>query len=79
MHVRARTHTHTHTRIVVQMLSCLILCDPMKRSTPGCPVLDCLLEFAQTHVHRAGDAIQPSHPCPHSEPQLPPQEILQDQ
>ena len=26
------------------------------------PVLHCLLELAQTHVHWVGDAIQPSHP-----------------
>ena len=32
------------------------LCDPMDCSTPGFPVLR-LLEFAQTHVHRVGDAI----------------------
>ena len=31
-------------------------------STPGFPVLPCLLEFAQTHVHRVGDAIQPFYP-----------------
>ena len=31
----------------------------MDCSTPGFPVQ--LLEFAQTHVHRVGDAIQPSH------------------
>ena len=37
-------------------------CDPMNRSTPGLPVHHQLLEFTQTHVHRAGDAIQPSHP-----------------
>ena len=30
-------------------------------STPGFPVLHYLPEFAQTHVHRVGDAIQPSH------------------
>ena len=29
---------------------------------PGFPVLHHLLEFAQTHVHWVGDAIQPSHP-----------------
>ena len=39
-----------------------ILCDPMKRSTPGLPVHNQLPEFTQTHVHRVGDAIQPSHP-----------------
>ena len=34
----------------------------MDCSTPGFPVLHYLLEFAQTHVHWVGDAIQPSHP-----------------
>ena len=42
--------------------SCPILCDPMNRSTPGLPVLHQLPEFTHTHVHRVGDAIQPSHP-----------------
>ena len=41
---------------------CLTLCDPMDCSTPGLPVHHQFLEFAQTHVHRIGDAIQPSHP-----------------
>ena len=31
-------------------------------STPGFPVHHQLLEFAQTHVHCASDALQPSHP-----------------
>ena len=30
--------------------------------TPDFPVHHQLPELAQTHVHRAGDAIQPSHP-----------------
>ena len=38
------------------------LCDPMDCSMPGFPVHHHLLELAQTPVHRAGDAIQPSHP-----------------
>ena len=42
--------------------SCPTLCDPMHCSTSGFPVLHHLLELAQTHVHRVGDAIQPSHP-----------------
>ena len=42
--------------------SCLTLCDPMNRSTPGLPVHHKLQEFTQTHAHRVGDAIQPSHP-----------------
>ena len=42
--------------------SCPTLCDPMNRSTPGLLVHHQLPEFTQTHVHRVGDAIQPSHP-----------------
>ena len=42
--------------------SCPTLCDPMNRSTPGLPVHHQLPEFTQIHVHRVGDAIQPSHP-----------------
>ena len=34
----------------------------MNRSTPGLPVHYQLPEFTQTHAHRVGDAIQPSHP-----------------
>ena len=34
----------------------------MNCSTPGLPVHHQLPEFTQTHVHRVGDAIQPSHP-----------------
>ena len=41
---------------------CPTLCNPMNRSTPGLPVHHQLLEFTQTHVHRVGDAIQPSQP-----------------
>ena len=55
--------------------SCLTLCDPMNSSTPGLPVHHQLPEFTQTHVHRVGDGIQPSHPsvipfssCPQSLP-----------
>ena len=41
---------------------CPTLCDPMDCSMPGFPVRHQLLEPTQTHVHRIGDAIQPSHP-----------------
>ena len=44
---------------------CPTLCDPMNCSTPGLPVHHQLPEFTQTHVHRVGYAIQPSHPCCH--------------
>ena len=52
--------------------SCPTLRDPMDCSMPGLPVLHYLPEFALTHVHWVGDAIQPSYPvvpfsfCPQS-------------
>ena len=46
---------------VVQSLSHVLLCDPMDCSRPGFPVLHCLLEFAQNHVHGVSDVIRPSH------------------
>ena len=42
--------------------SCPTLCNPIACSTPSFPVLHRLPQFAQTHVHWADDAIQPSHP-----------------
>ena len=39
--------------------SCLTLCNPMNRSTPGLPVHQQLPEFTQTHVHRV--SVQSSH------------------
>ena len=41
--------------------SCPTLCNPMNLSIPGLHVHHKLLEFTQTHVHRGGDSIQPSH------------------
>ena len=55
----------------VQPLSRVRLCDPMNRSTPGLPVHRQLPEFTQTHVHRVGDAIQPSHPLSSPSPPAP--------
>ena len=39
---------------------CQTVCDPMDCSTPCVPVFHHLLAFAQTHVHRVSNAIQPS-------------------
>ena len=41
--------------------SCPILCDPMNRSMPGLLVHHQPPEFTQTHIHRFGDDIHPSH------------------
>ena len=57
--------------------SCPALCDPMDCSTPGFPVHHQLLEITQTHVHRAGDVIQPSHPL--SSPSPPAFNLSQNQ
>ena len=61
--------------------SCPTLCDPMNRSTPGLPVHHQLPEFTQTHAHRVGDAIQPSHPLWSPSPPAPnpslPQSLFQ--
>ena len=51
--------------------SCPTLCDPMNRSTPGVPVHHQLSEFTQTHVHRVGNAIKPSHPLSSPSPPAP--------
>ena len=56
-------------RLVTQL--CPTLCDPMNHSTPGLPVHHHLPEFIQTHVHRVGDAIQPSHPLSSPFPPFP--------
>ena len=57
--------------------SCRTLCDPMDCSPPEFPVLHHLLELAQTHVQRVGDAIQPSHLL--SSPSLSPFHLSQHQ
>ena len=47
----------------VQSLSCVwLFVTPRTVSTPVFPVHHQIPELAQTHVHRVGDALQPSHP-----------------
>ena len=43
----------------------------MNCSTPGFPVLHCLLEFVQIHVHCIDDVIQESHPLSPLSPPVP--------
>ena len=66
-----RIYIHTSDQIRSLTHSCLTLCDPMNRSTPGLPVHHQLLEFTETHVHRVSDAIQPSHPLSSPSPPAP--------
>ena len=49
----------------------------MNRSTPGLSVHHQLPEFTQTHVHRLGDVIKPSHPL--SSPSPPASKLSQHQ
>ena len=56
-----RSRASVQFRSVAQ--SCPTLCDSMNHSMPGLPVHHQLSEFTQIHVHRVGDAIQPSHLC----------------
>ena len=44
----------------VQSLSRVQLCNPVDGSTPGSPVLHCLLEFAQSLVHFVGRWCHPT-------------------
>ena len=57
-HYEIPSHTHCCCSVTQFFLT---FCDPMDCSTPGFPVLHYLPEFAQTHVHWVGDAIQSSH------------------
>ena len=50
------------TSSVQWSLSRVRLCESTDCSTPGFPVHHQLPEPPQTHVHRVGDAIQPSYP-----------------
>ena len=67
--VNAWNHSFIQFSSVTQL--CPTLCNPMNRSPPGLPVHHQLLEFTQTHVHRVGDAIQPSHPLSSPSPPAP--------
>ena len=65
-HNTARQHSVQFSSVAQ---SCLTLCDPMNRSTPGLPHQ--LPESTQTHAHWVGDAIQPSHPLSSPSPPAP--------
>ena len=57
---------------LVQSLSRVqLFATPMNCSTPGLPVHHQLPESTQTHVHRVGDVIQPSHPLSSPSPPAP--------
>ena len=70
----SNSHNCTHFSLVqfssVAQL-CLTFCNPMNCSMPGLSVHHQLPEFTQTHVHRVGDAIQPSYPLSSPSPPTP--------
>ena len=68
---RVRFHLLPSDQIRSVAQLCPTLCDPMNHSTPGLPVHHQLPEFTETHVHRASDAIQPSHPLSSPSPLAP--------
>ena len=67
------SHTDAHQPVQFSSVTqlCPTLCDLMNCSTSGLPVYHQLLEFTQIHVHRVGDAIQPSHPLSSLSPPAP--------
>ena len=70
------TYHPTHS-VVVQSLSHLWLFATHGLQHARLPVLQCVPEFVQTHVHWVSDAIQPSHPL--SSPSLPSFNLSQHQ
>ena len=61
-HIFSSVQSLSHVRLFVTPWIC---------STLGLPVHHQLPEYTQTHVHRVGDAIQPSHPLSSSSPPAP--------
>ena len=55
----------TSVQFISVTQSCLTLCDPMNRSTPGLPVHHQLLEFTQTHI---SSSVVPFSSCRQSFP-----------
>ena len=70
-HLMPVVQSVSHVQFSSVTQSCLTLCDPMNRSTPGLPVHHQLLEFTQTHAHRVSDVIQPSRPLLSPSPPAP--------
>ena len=68
-HIKKQRHYFANkgpsSQFSTDQLSCSVVSDslsPYGCSTPGLSVHQQLPEFTQTHIHRVGDAIQPSHP-----------------
>ena len=69
------THKVVECKILIQFSSvtqsCLTLCDPMNRSTPGSLSFTNSQSSLRLNVHRFSDAIQPSHPLSSPSPPAP--------
>ena len=71
MSVYGKNHYNKVIQFSSVTQSCPTPWDPMNHSMLGLPVHHQLPEFTQTHVHRVGDAIQPSHPLASPSPPAP--------
>ena len=60
--IRCSTGQKPISSVQFSVRLCSTLCDLMDCSAPGLPVHHQPQEFAQTHVHWGGDAIQQTHP-----------------
>ena len=67
---RAKEVSGCQWMVVIQSLICLWLFVTHELQHIKLPILHCLPEFVQTHVHWVSDAIQPSHPLPPPSPAL---------
>ena len=69
--IRAVQNTFSSVQFSSVTELCPTLCDSTNCSTLGLPVHHQLPELTQTHAHRVGDAIQPSHPLSSPPPPAP--------
>ena len=67
----SRVHSQREIQFSSVAQSCPTLWNPMNCSIPGLLVHHQHPEFTQTHIHRVGDAIQPSHPLLSPSPPAP--------
>ena len=72
VHIERKDYGRPSVQFTSVTQSCPTLCDPMNHSTPGLPVHHHFPEFTQTHIHRVGDAIQPSRSSPSPPTPIPP-------
>ena len=68
---QVKTHLAYLPQFSLVAQTCPTIYDPVNRRTPDLPVHHQLPTSIQTHVHRVGDATQPSHPLSSPSPPAP--------